>query len=339
MNNPENNIPKMFEDQASYVEHKHEQWKTAPAIIGACVKEATGAGLAESRRIINGETNEVYEVRTESDEEVIVRIFHGERKRFGKERWALEQCAALGVPVPDMLLVKSIDDESGPLQICVESKIPGVSLQEVRKSREDKSDPELADMLRELGRLLKKVHSVPTNGFGMLDAEGNGKFASVAELVARDDHVNREKILEMLADRPVEIGMIKASYEILDREAAAYGDVSSHLIHNDLSPEHVLIDDGRISGLIDFESACGADPIQEFSLWSLKFDKQYPLRHILEGYGGGDAADASFERKLHFWRIYRGLGSLGYCLREGKRAGADRALKMVRESQEYFAGL
>ena len=120
------------ESYTDYRRKKHEQWNTSSEVIQGAVLKATGSAMAEQQRIIAGETNEVYSATTEAGPEVIVRIHHGPRNRFEKERWALDRCAEVGVPAPMMLFVESLNDTT---HICVESKLGGESL--------DQKNPEL----------------------------------------------------------------------------------------------------------------------------------------------------------------------------------------------------
>src|SRR3989344_5298972 len=92
-------------EHESFSQKKNEGWNTPVEIFQSQVEDATGSSIVEKTRIVNGETNEVYAVTTESGKEVIVRIHHGESNRFKKERWALEECSKIPVPTPKMLSV------------------------------------------------------------------------------------------------------------------------------------------------------------------------------------------------------------------------------------------
>lgn len=310
-------------EHESFGEMKNRGWNTPREIIASVVSEAIGSDLKYVRRIVNGETNEVHNVTTESGQEVIVRIFHGEKPKFAKEKWALEQCRVKGVPVPEMYAVKNIKVADDTREICVESKIPGHSLENNSES--------LKDLLRQLGQALRMIHSIQTHGFGKLDDKGVGKFSTVEEMIAGDKYINQDSILPAFKDDPDKTTILTHAYEILRRDAGRYTSPQSYLIHNDLSPEHVLIEDGKISGLIDFEHASGADPVQEFALWDFKHDKKFPLKYIIEGYCSDGTVVPDFEKRLNFWKIYRAMTSLRYCIREKKQKGIERAMMAIEE--------
>lgn len=315
---------------------KHEKMNTPTEIINGIVSKATNSTVVNINRIINGETNEVYDVLIESGDNVIVRINHGEENKLEKEQWAIAQCEKAGVPVPHVFLVEDIEVDSKILHICVESKIPGVGLDHVSDILTPEKTLELSNLLKQVGGVLSGIHSVPTNGFGVLDKDGNGKFASVAELISGNLYIRKEKILPALNDRPKDLEIVLKAYEILEREAKNYPLSSACLIHNDISPQHILVDGEKVSGVIDLEAATGGDPILEFARWDFKYGKEFPLEYILAGYENKEVLSGDFERKLNFWKIYRSFVSLRYCIKNNKREGIDKSIRGIKEASNYF---
>jgi aminoglycoside phosphotransferase (APT) family kinase protein len=75
------------------------------------------------------------------------------------------------------------------------------------------------------------------------------------------------------------------------------------LVHFDLWDGNILLDDGRLSGIIDAERAFWGDPVAEFVSLTLLHDLDAPL---LEGYGRA-RFDAPARRRLTLYRVYLGL--------------------------------
>jgi len=321
------------QEYKSWRQAKHEGMNTPTGTIESIILEATGLSLVKLTRIIAGEVNEVYLAEIESGQEVIIRIFHGQKAKFYREQWAFEQCAKKGVPVPKMLLVKSIEASEKPLEICVESKLPGVSLDKVT---EINTLEKKIDLLHQIGKILSQVHSIPTTGFGPLDKEGHGKFTSVPDFILHNSYIKKEKILSELVGRPADIQMVVRAYEILNQELTNYTSPPPCLIHNDISPQHIFVDQGKISGLIDMENACGSDPISELARWDVKFGKEFPLKYIIEGYENKELFTGDFEKKLAFWKIYKSLTSLSYNINVNKPSGINKSLKDLRETLDSF---
>jgi aminoglycoside phosphotransferase (APT) family kinase protein len=125
-------------------------------------------------------------------------------------------------------------------------------------------------------------------------------------------------------------------YEILKREAAWYPDISPRLIHNDLAPQHIFIDNKKVSGIIDFDNANGGDPVYEFSRWKFAYDKQYPLKYIQEAYGNKETFGEDYERKDAIWKIYRCLHSLRHNLKLKRQDKVDKFMRGLQEGIKFF---
>lgn len=195
------NAPISKDDGQEYIswrQTKHEGMNTPTSLIENVIFEATDSRLVKLKRIIAGEVNEVYLAETESGQEIIIRIFHGQKAKFYKEQWVFEQCAKVGAPTPQMLLVKSIEVNGKPLEICIETKLSGTSFDQIPEILNSKMDGERINILHQIGQILSKIHSIPTNGFGPLDRNGNGKFPSIQELISGDTYISRDRILPSL---------------------------------------------------------------------------------------------------------------------------------------------
>lgn len=143
----------------------------------------------------------------------------------------------------------------------------------------------------DLGRFLAALHRFPVErarGLGVpyLDpAAWRAHFESfcgdlrrrVLPLLAHDE---RERAEELFADVPG-----------LDFEPV--------LVHGDLGPEHVLIRDGRVVGVIDWSDARVGDPALDFA-WCLQGTSTAAADAIAESYGLGAATR---ERSLFYRRL------------------------------------
>jgi len=78
---------------------RHASYQTPEAIIFALVKEHTGCTGRRCSKIVKGYDSEVYDVATQEGMAFIVKIRHAGEVTYEQERWAMEQCRALEVPV------------------------------------------------------------------------------------------------------------------------------------------------------------------------------------------------------------------------------------------------
>ena len=101
---------------------------------------------------------------------------------------------------------------------------------------------------RELGAFLRTLHAVdPADAVGHGAQDAETAFAAKATFLAEC----RERVVPLLpADRHAPAG------ELLDRVAQ----VRTSLVHCDFGPDHILVTDGRITGIIDWTDAEIGDP-------------------------------------------------------------------------------
>src|SRR5258707_9632958 len=91
---------------AAMVAAAQAAWQSPPDLIAGAVRRATGTDMARHERIMAGLSNEVYAASAVDGQAVIVRISHAPGPQFEQERWAIERCRDVGVPVPEMLLLE-----------------------------------------------------------------------------------------------------------------------------------------------------------------------------------------------------------------------------------------
>lgn len=78
---------------------------------------------------------------------------------------------------------------------------------------------------------------------------------------------------------------------------AAQGRVTPVLNHGDLAPEHILVNEGRISGILDWEDACYEDPVGNITLLP---DSGGFFERVAEAYFADH--DPDFRRRVRFHR-------------------------------------
>ena len=185
--------------------------------------------------------------------------------------------AALGkAPVPEV--VYAGDD------FLLMSALPGRTL----FSQAD-AITERAALRRELGELVAGLHQITGPGFGY-PQQGLVDRWSTAFLSMVDD------VLRDAARFQVDIPGDQVRRLVLDRIDLLDGVQTAVLIHFDLWDGNILVEDGRITGLIDGERAFWGDPVAEFVSLTLfgALDDD-----LLAGYGSPVDAE-----KLSLYRVY-----------------------------------
>jgi aminoglycoside phosphotransferase (APT) family kinase protein len=196
-----------------------------------------------------GLSNLVFEARR-PDGDLVVRIATEPfgLARFLKQQWATARVAEEDVPVPRIL---EVGTEPIGMPYMVSRKVAGTP---------GTHHPERFRILREMGRLARRVHRVRTEGFGhSFGWSGNqlSRRVSWGDYLARDFRCRpRLELLArhgMLTERAVRV--LEATLDEVERRTP-----ESALTHGDLRLKNVLADEaGAVVALIDWDECTGND--------------------------------------------------------------------------------
>jgi aminoglycoside phosphotransferase (APT) family kinase protein len=230
---------------------------TPQPLIDRCIQVATGSAVHTAVRIIVGQDNEVHDVVTTDGHRIVVRISHRPDPRFTGERWALDAARALGVPTPRVLLIDQVDHIGSartPVTVCVEDKLPGVSLRTLLDAGHRP-----VGAIAELGELLARIHQVRVDGFGYLRAEGRGWDIPFSAVML--DLLDRRTDLHRAATHWAEpVESVEQGLAVLDAHRSHFAFDDPRLVHGDLGADHTLISDDPGHGDHRLPGVRGATP-------------------------------------------------------------------------------
>lgn len=279
---------------------------TSPfALVEAAVAEVAPEGASRHERLLRGEQNEVYAVTTSTDRELIVRISRRPSSPFPGERWIIESLRAAGVPTPKVLLVQDFTDRSEPVSICIQERLPGIPLADLVEGSSALGEGERHRYAIECGRMLRRIHSVPTNGYGFLDAEGSGAEENWGEFLTIPVR-HRDRFASAATSGGLTLDEFDAALLLLHAGATRLAGIAPSVVHQDFLSKHVLVKDDDIVGVIDFEVSRGGDGLYDLAIWDLYHGIRFPLDWFLQGYAPNpsdlpiDVTDRLWLYKLHF---------------------------------------
>jgi aminoglycoside phosphotransferase (APT) family kinase protein len=319
-------------DYQNYLKEKAAKVNTPRELIEGVIQQTLHANTQSIERIIHGEVNEVYRISTNQNQNLILRISQNTDERYAKERWAIEQSENAGVPVPKILSLTTLTTEQGPLTFCLENQIEGTPLDHIPGL--DNTTKE--KIINEAGTLLYHIHSVPTKGYGIINAAGVGEFATIQESLTEWSKKS-ERLYQVAKNIGLNSSLITKSLKILEDVAQGYTYTDSHLLHMDYSPKHFLVKDGTINGVIDFENAKAGDPLEEFARWDYYFDAEYPTQWLMDGYSDQSRFPTNSEQLIHAWRLHFGLGVADYYEEGNNSAGIKHTKEELLKDLEYFS--
>jgi aminoglycoside phosphotransferase (APT) family kinase protein len=309
----------MADDYQQHLAGLHAKLQTPDAVILAALAEVSPSRVVARRRIVEGEANEAHAFRLADGLELVMRIARNARG-FENERWAIEACAREGVPVPQVLLIRRFETEAGPIDICIQRKLPG----ELLSNRLGLPRETLRALTRQAGELLSRVHRVRTTGLGYIDGHGVGPFADFEALMA--DFLGQAAAYADLAARhALDPTLVARAFTVIEAAVRDAAPVRTCLIHNDFLPKHLLVHDGQITGLIDFGEVSGESPVMEFVKWDYLVGDALPLAWLREGYADQSLFDEGYARLFPALGLMTSLCLLAWYDGEGFAAGVATA--------------
>ena len=222
-----------------------------------------------------GMTNLVFGVKND-DGEFVIRISPdaANLNLFIKEQWAQRAAARAGVPTAEILEVGSAVI---PFPYMIVRSIKGV---------EATDHPRRGEIIREMGKLAKRINGIRTKGFGAtFDWSNNVLSRNETWREYLENEYRYESKLEILERHkfvdPRTIRMLRRTF----RDAASFT-TKPALNHGDLRLKNAITDeDGKIKAIIDWEK-CTSNiaPHWELSLalHDLGIDEK---QQFIDGYG------------------------------------------------------
>jgi hygromycin-B 7''-O-kinase len=237
-----------------------------------------------------GQLSPVFELRA-ADRVAIVKVYDEKwRWKQAKEAHVYRLLAAHGVaPVPTVLRVEPDIAVIGRA-FTVMTRLPGTPL-----SQTAVDDP--ADVYRQLGRLLAAIHAIAQPAFGYVTTHVLDPVPDNTTYMGRQFARKLREFLEL-----------RGSPRLHDRVqsyVAAHSDLFSRcvapvLCHNDVDEGNVLVEDGKITGLVDVENALAGDPWLDLAKADY-YSRRGQLSALLDGYG------AAPDGRLRLYTVYHAL--------------------------------
>lgn len=228
---------------------------TPRPVIDSVVRSVCGREVEQLVRLTGGGRHETYRVEFRDDVPLVIRIARQPVPWFTDEEYVMAQAREVGVPTPDVVDVEQVEHDGELLSFSILRLLPGRSLEELVS---EVSASELERLVMDAGELLARVHSViPDRGLR------HELVIPDEDLVARAVRVAHEA-LGSAAAVVVERGAHLLRDDVVSRPSPRLG-----LSHADWLPKHLLIDDGVIVGVIDWEFAGPAPPARDLARWEV----------------------------------------------------------------------
>ena len=231
--------------------------------------------------------NETYRAEFADDVAVVVRIARQPTPWFIDEAHLMTQARAVGVPTAEVLGLEHQEHNGELLSFSIQQFLPGSSLAELVGVL---SATDLERLVADAGEILARVHSVVPD-----DERGIRHELRVPEEreVTRVARIVREKL------GPEAAAVVERGADFLRKEVTTRPAPPFSLVQGDFCPKNLLIHDGTVSGVIDWEFAGSASPAYDFAQWEVDagdplHDRLDLVRHGYARVADPESADAGW---------------------------------------------
>lgn len=308
-------------------------------LVGHCLGSAGGSTrVSEIEEITDGWFNAIYRVLLHDGRRVVlkvaprpdVEVMAYERDLMRSEVSCMRLVAShRSIPVPRILHF----DES--LAVCdspffLMEEIAGVNYAQARDALDEADRVRIE---REIGRIVRAINGFSGSFFGYQgneDLRGDSwstVFLKMLSSVLRD--ADRKQVAFDFTVAEIE--------EVVRKHAHALLEVTEpRLVHWDLWDSNVLVRDGEITGVIDFERALWADPLMEAQFRPLSVHGG--TNHYLHGYGKTTFSPAEIQRN-HLYLLHLGLVMNVECYfrHYGSSEVFELSRKLIREAMRWLS--
>jgi len=222
--------------------------------------------------------------------------------KFENERVAYELLAGHGLPVPAVIVLDT-SRRDAPYEYIILTRLPGTNLAESGRTL---PPARIRDLAGETGRALARLHLLTFPAFGKLREQAAPRFRTWSAYF--DDYARRQ------IDAAAHYGLVDDEHRsrlegALHRAGGLLARIGQGvLVHSDYHYENILHDDGRVSGILDFEWALSGDPSYDF-MAAEERDRQVPGSEaaFVEGYRSIRPLDAEHDQRTALYRLFLGL--------------------------------
>ncbi|TDD16366.1 aminoglycoside phosphotransferase family protein [Kribbella turkmenica] len=230
---------------------------TPVATIDSVVRAVCGRGVERLVPLAGGGMNETYRAELGRDVAVVVRIARQPTPWFVDEARLMTKVREVGVPTAEVLGLEHQVHNEELLSFSVQEFLPGISLAECVGAV---PAAELERLVIDAGEALARVHSV---------APGDDQYLRHQLRSPDEREVARVERIVAEALGPEAAVTVERGADFLRRELTTRTAPLPSLVHGDFCPKNILIHEGAVVGLIDWEFAGLSAPAYDFAQWEV----------------------------------------------------------------------
>lgn len=201
--------------------------------------------------------------------------FSMDDKEFKFEKYLQETFEDEDFPIAKLLYMGAFKN----LYYAISEKIEGVAINEL-------NEKELKSVMPSIMEALTKLHSIDvidTEGYGWLDSKRNGSFNTFTEFLkgffSSDQDVFWKGWYDLFESSFLDYGLFNVLYEKM-MELSPYCEGRRYLTHTDFHYNNLIINNSKISGIIDW----GGVSYLDFSFDLARLIMEFPDYNLLSDF-------------------------------------------------------
>jgi len=290
-----------------------------PLSVKTEIEPALSTELTRVERPRSGTWTHTYLIG-DREHQWVARVYEAPGRRLKKSFVVQQKAASVGMRVPKIVAHRLEAPEPGGHIWTVEEFVRGDEFFPEHFDRETRMSISV-----DSGRQLRRLHAVEVDGFGFFRKDAlHAQYATWGEwLDAQEKGI--EEAVEIAGLRGDDVPVIKAAYDAL---RDAYPD-SARLCHGDFAGDNLLVEDGRLVAVVDWENALACDPAHDVAYWCRWHEDLECLDALLAGYD--PAAPEGFRRRVLAHHVLLAVDFIVWYEEEGDREGVEDCRRMLRE--------
>jgi len=179
-------------------------------------------------------------------------------------------CTVLKNKIPLPSIIYSND------ALLIETFIAGNDLSELKLSASEEEK-----VYARLGEILAVIHSQPTEGYGNIMLNGKGKHDNLKSFSLYGEHT-----LNKLRKAYLSSGELQRLRQFMESQFHYFNNTQSVLLHYDFIDPNIRVNNGEVSGIIDFGDLSAGCPALDFAWIYIHYYNKKAFDYILKGYAG-----------------------------------------------------
>ena len=266
--------------------------------------------ISSIERVEEGVSTYVYRIRS-NNETFYLRLLPEIDASFAPEVYVHQVLRAKGVKVPKVVYYKHYNEVLQQSLVLI-TEIKGTHLGHCFSQEDQKA------ILREAGRDLALINSIPVKHFGWINRDTSEVTQLEAEFPTYRAfiyaHLESDLIL-LEKSQILRSSDVIAIHSILERYDVWLNEEQAWLAHGDFDITHIYQQQGHYTGIIDFGEIRGADLFYDLGHFRMHDGETLPnlvLPYLIEGYKEVIALPSNYELRISFSSLLIAIRKLAY---------------------------